>query len=52
MKALKGLAYSFRVVNSGLVQTLADHRLPDTGGGLTMLTWVETFMLDRRRQKY
>ena len=26
MKGLKGLAYSFRVVNSGLVHTLADHR--------------------------
>ena len=26
MKALKGLAYNFRVVNSGLVQTMADHR--------------------------
>ena len=29
MKALKGLAYNFRVVNSGLVQTMADHRYPD-----------------------
>ena len=29
MKALKGLAYNFRVVNSGLVQTMADHRCPD-----------------------
>ena len=26
MKALKGLAYSFRVINSGIVQTVADHR--------------------------
>ena len=26
MKTLKGLAYNFRVVNSGLVQTMADHR--------------------------
>ena len=24
------MAYSFRVVNSGLVQTVADHRLPNT----------------------
>ena len=27
---VQGLAYNFRVVNSGLVQTVADHRLPDT----------------------
>ena len=26
MKALKGLAYNFRVINSELVQTMADHR--------------------------
>jgi len=51
MKALKGLAYSFRVVNSGLVQTLANHRLPDTKGILTMLLWVEKFMLERRNKK-
>ena len=30
MKALKGLAYNFRVVNSGLVQTMADHRCLET----------------------
>ena len=30
MKALKGLAYNFRVVNSGLVQTMADHRCVET----------------------
>merc|ERR1712013_264532 len=50
MKALKGLAFNFRVVNSGLVQTLANHRLPDTKGILTMLLWVEKFMLERRSQ--
>jgi len=48
MKALQGLAYSFRVVNSGLVQTLANHRLPDTKGVLAMLQFVESFMLNRR----
>ena len=52
MKTLKGLAYSFRVVNSGLVQTLADHRLSDTAGVLTMLTWLEEFMLAKRSEKY
>jgi len=48
MKALKGMAYSFRVVNSGLVTTLANHRLSDTKGVLAMLQWVEAFMLNRR----
>ena len=52
MKTLKGLAYSFRVVNSGLVQTLADHRLSDTAGVLTMLAWLEEFMLAKRIEKY
>ena len=28
----QGMAYSFRVVNSGLVTTLANHRLSDTKG--------------------
>lgn len=36
MKALKGLAYNFRVVNSGLVQTMADHRFEKR---------IETFVL-------
>merc|ERR1711976_502726 len=36
MKALKGLAYNFRVINSGIVQTVADHRLPDTVSVQTM----------------
>ena len=52
MKTLKGLAYSFRVVNSGLVQTLADHRLPDTAAVATMLSWLEEFMLTKRSEKY
>ena len=30
MKTLKGLAYNFRVVNSGLVRTMADHRCVET----------------------
>jgi len=50
MKALKGLAYNFRVVNSGLVQTMADHRLPDTSAVQTMLLWLEHFMLNRRNK--
>jgi len=51
MKALKGLAYSFRVVNSGLVETVADHRLPDTKGIETMLLYVEKFMTDKRQSQ-
>ena len=51
MKALKGLAYSFRVVNSGLVQTVADHRLADTSAVATVLQWVEGEMLARRSSK-
>ena len=31
-KVPQGMAYSFRVVNSGLVTTLANHRLSDTKG--------------------
>jgi len=51
MKALKGLAFSFRVVNSGLVETLADYRLPDTTAVLTMLQWVEKTVLCNREAK-
>lgn len=50
MQALKGMAFSFRVCNSGMVQTCADHRLPDTKGVLAMLNWVEKFMLERRNK--
>jgi len=49
MQALKGMAYSFRVVNSGLVQTVADHRLPNTKGIETMLCWVEKYMKNRQK---
>ena len=38
-KVPQGMAYSFRVVNSGLVTTLANHRLSDTKGvGNTFLS--------------
>ena len=49
--ALQGLAFSFRVVNSGLVETLADYRLPDTTAVLTMLQWVEQTVLCNREAK-
>merc|ERR1711936_168664 len=37
LRSAFGVAYSFRVVNSGLVTTLANHRLSDTKGVLAML---------------
>ena len=45
------MAFSFRVTNSGMVRTIADHRLPDTKGVLEMLKWVEKFMA-RRAHNY
>ena len=45
------MAFSFRVTNHGMVRTIADHRLPDTKGVLTMLKWVERFMA-RRANNY
>ena len=44
MKALKGLAVSFRVTQSNLTQTSADMRLPSTKSVLSMLQWVEGFL--------
>lgn len=41
MQALKGLAATFRVTQSQIVRTLADHCLPNTESVLTMLKWVE-----------
>lgn len=40
-KALKGMAATFRVVQSEVVKTSADRRLPSTDSVLTMLKWVE-----------
>ncbi|KAA0197793.1 hypothetical protein HAZT_HAZT006088 [Hyalella azteca] len=41
MKALQGMAISFRVTASKNVKTVANHRLPSTDSVLTMLKWIE-----------
>ena len=45
--ALKGMAYTFRIVNNHLTKTSADKRLPSTDSVLTMLKWVERHMSTR-----
>ncbi|XP_050440309.1 uncharacterized protein LOC126845603 isoform X2 [Adelges cooleyi] len=40
MKALKGTAVTFRVDASNIVETSAEHRLPDIDSVLNMLKWV------------
>jgi len=47
MSALKGMAYSFRVVSSSLTQTAADKRLPSTDSVVCLLRWVESHMAQR-----
>jgi len=47
MAALKGLAFSFRVVSSHLIQTQAEMRLPSTDSVLCLLRWVEKHMGER-----
>lgn len=41
LKALKGMAATFRVAQSQIVKTSAERRLPSTDSVLTMLKWVE-----------
>ncbi|KAF2364432.1 HAD-superfamily hydrolase subfamily IIB [Trinorchestia longiramus] len=41
MKALQGMAATFRVTASKNVKTVANHRLPSTDAVLTMLKWIE-----------
>merc|ERR1712128_254343 len=48
MSALKGVAFSFRVVSSNLAQTAADIRLPSTDSILCLLRWVEKHMAERK----
>lgn len=45
--ALKGMAFSFRVVNDHLTKTNADRRLPSTHSVRTLLQWVEKHMNQR-----
>uniref|UniRef100_A0A1B6GN27 Uncharacterized protein n=2 Tax=Cuerna arida TaxID=1464854 RepID=A0A1B6GN27_9HEMI len=47
MQALQGIAFTFRVDSSPLVQTAADSRLADPDAVLTMLRWVEKQMNKR-----
>jgi trehalose 6-phosphate synthase/phosphatase len=46
--ALKGLAYTFRIVKDNyFTTTMADRRLPSTDSVLTLLKWLERHMADR-----
>jgi len=47
MSALKGMAYTFRVVSSSLTQTAAVKRLPSTDSVVCLLRWVESHMAQR-----
>ena len=47
MSALKGMAYTFRVVSSNLTQTSAERRLPSTDSVVCLLRWVESHMARR-----
>jgi len=40
MKALQGMAVTFRVTSSQNVQTYANYRLPSTDSVVTMLKWI------------
>lgn len=46
--ALKGMARTFRISQSDIVKTAADHRLPSTDSVYTMLKWVERHFMGRK----
>ncbi|XP_059085685.1 uncharacterized protein LOC131882533 isoform X3 [Tigriopus californicus] len=48
--ALKGMAFTFRIVSDHLTKTCADKRLPSTDSVLTLLKWVERHMASRLTQ--
>lgn len=48
MQALKGIALTFRVTQSTLLKTQAQHRLPSTDSVLTMLKWTERHFMRRK----
>ncbi|XP_055380660.1 uncharacterized protein LOC129611506 [Condylostylus longicornis] len=48
MVSLKGMARTFRVTSSDIVQTAADHRLPSTDSVYTMLKWIERHFMGRK----
>lgn len=45
--ALKGMAFTFRIVSTHLTKTAADKRLPSTDSVYTLLKWVERHMSGR-----
>ncbi len=45
--ALKGMAFTFRIVSNHLTKTAADKRLPSTDSVLTLLRWVEKHLSHR-----
>ncbi len=47
ISALKGMAFTFRIVSHHLTKTAADKRLPSTDSVLTLLKWVEKHMATR-----
>jgi len=48
LKALKGMAATFRVAQSKIVKTSAERRLPSTDSVLTMLKWIERHFSNRQ----
>ena len=48
IRALKGIAATFRVTSDPAVKTSADRRLSNTDTVLLMLKWVERFMMNRK----
>lgn len=48
IKALKGIAATFRVTSSHIIKTSAERRLPSTDSVLTMLKWVERHFMRRK----
>ncbi len=49
ISALKGMAYTFRIVNKHATKTNADKRLPSTDSVLMLLKWIEKHMALRQR---
>ncbi|XP_014221069.1 alpha,alpha-trehalose-phosphate synthase [UDP-forming] A isoform X1 [Trichogramma pretiosum] len=52
MKALKGMAATFRVASSHIIRTSAERRLPSTDSVLTMLKWVERHLSRRKPRNH
>jgi len=48
IKALKGLAATFRVTSTPSVKTSADRRLSNNDSVLMMLKWIDSYMASRK----